>query len=86
MRPTAARALGLLCAAAPLLAQTIVPVEQEPAHTVVFEKPSCTSSTRPFRWAMRRSITRTLATTCLSPWPVGEWRRPCSGAHRWSRP
>ena len=37
MRPTAARALGLLCAAAPLLAQTIVPVEQEPAHTVVFE-------------------------------------------------
>ncbi len=37
MRPTAARALGLLCAAAPLLAQTIVPVEQEPAHKVVFE-------------------------------------------------
>jgi mannose-6-phosphate isomerase-like protein (cupin superfamily) len=30
-------ALGLLCVAAPLLAQTIMPVEQEPAHTVVFE-------------------------------------------------
>ena len=30
-------ALGLLCVAAPLLAQTILPVEQEPAHTVVFE-------------------------------------------------
>ena len=27
----------MLCTAAPLLAQTIVPVEQEPAHTVVFE-------------------------------------------------
>lgn len=30
-------ALGLLCAAAPLLAQTIVPLEQEPVHTVMFE-------------------------------------------------
>ena len=37
MRPAAARVLGLLCLAAPLLAQTIVPVEQEPVHTVVFE-------------------------------------------------
>ena len=29
--------LALLCMPAPLLAQTIVPVEQEPAHTVKFE-------------------------------------------------
>ena len=30
-------ALGLLCVWAPILAQTIVPVEQEPVHTIVFE-------------------------------------------------
>jgi mannose-6-phosphate isomerase-like protein (cupin superfamily) len=30
-------AFGMVCLAAPLLAQTIVPVEQEPVHTVVFE-------------------------------------------------
>jgi mannose-6-phosphate isomerase-like protein (cupin superfamily) len=29
--------LAILCVPAPLLAQTIVPVEQEPVHTVVFE-------------------------------------------------
>lgn len=29
--------LGLLCVAAPLLAQAIVPVEQEPVHAIVFE-------------------------------------------------
>ncbi len=37
MRPATALALGLLGTASPLLAQTIVPVEQEPVHTVVFE-------------------------------------------------
>jgi mannose-6-phosphate isomerase-like protein (cupin superfamily) len=37
VRCTTALGLGLLCTAAPLLAQTIVPVEQEPAHTIVFE-------------------------------------------------
>ena len=37
MRRATALALGLLCTASPLLAQTIVPVEQEPVHTVVFE-------------------------------------------------
>lgn len=37
MRPAVARALGLVWVAAPLLGQTIVPVEQEPVHTVVFE-------------------------------------------------
>jgi mannose-6-phosphate isomerase-like protein (cupin superfamily) len=30
-------ALGLLCVAPALLAQTIMPVEQEPVHTIVFE-------------------------------------------------
>lgn len=37
MRRATALALGLLGTASPLLAQTIVPVEQEPVHTVVFE-------------------------------------------------
>ena len=68
-------ALAMLGLPASLMAQTIVPVEQEPSHVILFENAVVRVIDAAVPVGQRRSITPIRATTSLSPSPVDVWPR-----------
>ena len=71
---------ALLSAPVTLRAQTIVPVEQEPVHKVVFENDLVRVIDAALPVGHATPITHTPGTTSPSRWRVAAWRRCCSEA------